>query len=447
MTGIESLQEDLVERLGDIGGADALAISEDFAELLRKRGASVTEAFTAEEIAALGRKFDIVAGYGEHAGGKGTPPWARVAVAALEAAKENGRVAMMHPSAWRDYTKTNNKFVPRIGFIINGMNMLYLRLSAFNHEKNDRVSIPFDMYIAANRNNPDHATEIHAADGGTHFRNVKIMPFIPNCFDDKFEKLLTKSEGDRVVLAWQNNGDDHYEHKISIGPRGDGGKTHIVSNHGNDENGISLILDSREEKEQTLQILEDREFHDYFERMAKIDTRKFNIKAFRLFKRNWWKIYLGMETAESEYVAEDPLVAQKERSHASRMVTGWDRDPKFRENAIRHWNGKCSVRSPVPDGANAKRLDAAHIKPDNMCDGTECRNPHNSLLLDKNMHYAFDSGWISWRDDGYVMRMETEIPNLLTYGIDADTRLIQEVIDDTETMKFIAWHREIIFKG
>lgn len=93
--------------------------------------------------------------------------------------------------------------------------------------------------------------------------------------------------------------------------------------------------------------------------------------------------------------------------------------------------------------ANVSLLNASHIKPYSQSDDGECIDFYNGLLLCKIHDGLFDSGLISFSDDGNMLisdeicKEDKEILNLEN-SINLD-------INDGHK-KYLKWHRENIFK-
>ncbi len=84
---------------------------------------------------------------------------------------------------------------------------------------------------------------------------------------------------------------------------------------------------------------------------------------------------------------------QKETLVQSRIGQG-----KFRSDLIDYW--KCCA---VTGCHTAELLKASHIKPWRDCDNIERLDQYNGLLLSPNIDAAFDSGLISFDDDGKIL--------------------------------------------
>jgi predicted restriction endonuclease len=73
----------------------------------------------------------------------------------------------------------------------------------------------------------------------------------------------------------------------------------------------------------------------------------------------------------------------------------------FRDALLEYWNGRC----PLTGITDRALLRASHIVPWAECESDELRlDVHNGLLLSALWDCAFDSGLISFSDEGTVVR-------------------------------------------
>ena len=110
---------------------------------------------------------------------------------------------------------------------------------------------------------------------------------------------------------------------------------------------------------------------------------------------------------------------------------------KFRRNLLKLWRG-CSVTGY----ANKELLIASHIKPWKFSNPYERLDKYNGLLLMPNLDKLFDSGLISFEDNGRII-----ISNRLSHN-DLNKLNIKEsmlVELKNENIKYIRFHRSSIF--
>ncbi|MGG5837958.1 HNH endonuclease [Huaxiibacter chinensis] len=89
-------------------------------------------------------------------------------------------------------------------------------------------------------------------------------------------------------------------------------------------------------------------------------------------------------------------------------------------------------------------LKASHIKPWSSCQTAKERlDPHNGLMLAAHIDTLFDSGWISFANEGDVL-----ISNRLDFGTCDKLNLPQKIIELPKlSFDYLSWHREYVFKG
>ncbi|BBZ85876.1 TPA: HNH endonuclease [Enterobacter asburiae] len=89
-------------------------------------------------------------------------------------------------------------------------------------------------------------------------------------------------------------------------------------------------------------------------------------------------------------------------------------------------------------------LRASHIKPWSACQTAKERlDPHNGLMLAAHIDTLFDSGWISFANEGDVL-----ISNHLDFVTCDKLNLPERIIAlPKPSYSYLQWHREYIFKG
>lgn len=113
---------------------------------------------------------------------------------------------------------------------------------------------------------------------------------------------------------------------------------------------------------------------------------------------------------------------------------------QFRQSLIKHWS-QCAVTacSEIP------LLRASHIKPWSKSSLTECLSLHNGLLLSPNFDACFDSGYISFDDDGKIkISKQLTSDNAMALGIDEAKHLCFEKMESGH-LQYLAYHRKYIF--
>lgn len=113
---------------------------------------------------------------------------------------------------------------------------------------------------------------------------------------------------------------------------------------------------------------------------------------------------------------------------------------RFRDSLIDYWS-VCAVTGC----SEIKLLRASHIKPWAKAELEERLNLYNGLLLSPTLDACFDSGYISFDDDGRIIisnRLSAEDTKIL--GINSNMR-IKRI--EPEHKRFLAFHRKYEYKG
>jgi len=96
-----------------------------------------------------------------------------------------------------------------------------------------------------------------------------------------------------------------------------------------------------------------------------------------------------------EQIANLPQTTEVERSVVQRVGQN-----VFRDALLSYWDGCC----PLTGISDTSLLRASHIVPWSECDSNAHRlNVHNGILLSALWDLAFDSGLISFSDDGHAL--------------------------------------------
>lgn len=112
---------------------------------------------------------------------------------------------------------------------------------------------------------------------------------------------------------------------------------------------------------------------------------------------------------------------------------------QFRTSLIGYWQG-CSV-SGCPQ---FEILKASHIKPWRFSTNEERLDVFNGLLLLPNLDTCFDSGLISFEDEGkIIISSKLSEATLLQLGINSDLKLLRV---EQKHKDYLRFHRENIFR-
>jgi hypothetical protein len=127
-------------------------------------------------------------------------------------------------------------------------------------------------------------------------------------------------------------------------------------------------------------------------------------------------------------------------TEAERLVIQRIGQDLFRQALLDYWNGCC----PLTGVADPRLLRASHIKPWADC-GTDAErlDVHNGLLLAAHLDAAFDSGLITFADDGRMQISPGFAP-----GDRSGLGIAEGLVLSRLTMnhrRYLSWHRERIF--
>jgi hypothetical protein len=129
-------------------------------------------------------------------------------------------------------------------------------------------------------------------------------------------------------------------------------------------------------------------------------------------------------------------------TEAERLVIQRVGQDVFRDALMSYWGGRCAVTGV----AEPRLLRASHIKPWAKCEtDAERLDVYNGLLLVAHLDAAFDSGLISFSDEGQIIfsaRFRNEDRELL--GLNDDLKLRQIA---SGHLPRLTWHRENLLSG
>lgn len=171
---------------------------------------------------------------------------------------------------------------------------------------------------------------------------------------------------------------------------------------------------------------------------------KISLSDFQLRENNPSEFIFRIEELSSEidilkevqeHSAEYKTLDKTEREQiiASRLGQG-----KFRKEVIRLW-GSCSITGLQ----NISLLRASHIKPWKDSNNQERLNPFNGLLLTPNFDFLFDSGYITFSENGKVIlsnKLSSSARKIL--NVNDNLRLRQIFPENKDYLKF---HNQAIF--
>jgi 5-methylcytosine-specific restriction protein A len=113
----------------------------------------------------------------------------------------------------------------------------------------------------------------------------------------------------------------------------------------------------------------------------------------------------------------------------------------FRSEVLRLWSQRCAVSGlDIPE-----LLRASHIKPWRKSSDEERLNPFNGLLLAPSIDQAFDSGYITFDELGYLKR-SPNLPPRAARALGLPQRGKLRAVPSASA-QFLAYHREHVFQA
>ena len=250
----EKLISEIIDRLGDVSNKSALVLfTLEMALALKEAGcndvtvATRDESELTEQLASdIGckymllpsgdsaegnvmvmvpeTKFDIVIGNPPYqaSGGTGNPIWQDFVKLALNALVDGGKLAMIHPPAWRSVGRTNSNVMAEVRDSLKSLDMLYLSMTSKRDcgKVFEGKTTPFDVYVARKSNTPDLVTEINGTDGVKFHSCIKGMNFIPNFLCNDLDRIIAKDGEERVNFLYSRiayGGDKEWMSKYEHG--------------------------------------------------------------------------------------------------------------------------------------------------------------------------------------------------------------------------------------
>ncbi|GHV84989.1 hypothetical protein AGMMS50230_05970 [Spirochaetia bacterium] len=139
------------------------------------------------------------------------------------------------------------------------------------------------------------------------------------------------------------------------------------------------------------------------------------------------------------FLKDNPSERGTEREQLVRQRVGQD---LYREALMRYWKGSCAVTTIDV----SEMLKASHAKPWRDCELDSDRlNVYNGFLLSANLDSLFDSGLISFTDQGDIIYSSSlSESQIFTIGLSKNSRLRWI---DLRHLPYLSWHRENVFKG
>ena len=183
---------------------------------------------------------------------------------------------------------------------------------------------------------------------------------------------------------------------------------------------------------------EDTTLEDQYQRFcAEIGILPSRTGTFGVARKYWitQDILNRLELIAETTVIESPKLTATEKDQIIKARIG---QGIFRDALFTHWKGRCCVTGcsigPV--------LRASHIKPWRNSTNVERLDKFNGLLLAANIDALFDRGFISFDDDGQILRSPDISADALS-SLGCDTSLKIKVAP--RHAPYLAYHRDTIF--
>jgi Predicted restriction endonuclease len=132
-------------------------------------------------------------------------------------------------------------------------------------------------------------------------------------------------------------------------------------------------------------------------------------------------------------------IPETERTREVRQRIGQD---VFREALMDLWQGRCAVTGMV---LPRQLLRASHCKPWAQASRSERLDPFNGLLLSVHLDAMFDTGLISFSDDGVLLCSRHLDAAVRGHFSIAARQRIRSL--NPGHIPYLSWHREHLFEG
>ena len=141
----------------------------------------------------------------------------------------------------------------------------------------------------------------------------------------------------------------------------------------------------------------------------------------------------------TERGAEDTKINAGE-TEKQQLVRARTCQQQFKNALKKYWKSACAVT----ESSFVPILRASHIKPWACSSHVERRDVHNGLLLLPHLDALFDSGLISFRDDGMII-ISSQIPQIERDRLNLSRRF-KLLRVDPEHLPYLRYHRTVIYE-
>ncbi|NYE30389.1 putative C2H2 Zn-finger protein [Rhodanobacter sp. K2T2] len=290
------------------------------------------------------------------------------------------------------------------------------------------IDLPYQVGALYNRQQ-----EIHGRLGGQTQGGISTPANSP------FVILFTGEAGKQHGYDdfWDDNGVLHYYGEGQSGDMQDKGGNRAVREH--QQSGKRLLLFQMMGRTQPYRFLGEFRFRHAYSKDGVPDTRG----------RARTAIVFMLEPVEREFnpfqnVIADRIKAQLDLSAtASRQLVEIRSKQSLFKRRLLTVEKKCRLSGI----ADLRFLRASHIKPWARCaDGTERIDGSNGLLLSPHADFLFDRGWITFEDNGSLVRSD-QLPKEVIERIGLDLTQGKRCGDFfKEQRSYLQYHRNAVFE-
>ena len=155
------------------------------------------------------KKFDLIIGFPpetENRPGKKKPIeiWQNMVASCHGMLKENGIMAVGHPSSWRGCGQTLSNQNSKIRNLLKSMDMIWLQI----HKK-------FDMHVSRKSNTLGFMTKVMDQKGNIQTITIKTMPFIPSHSYGRIGRLIAGPDDETLDVRFTGKYNPHNNKRMS----------------------------------------------------------------------------------------------------------------------------------------------------------------------------------------------------------------------------------------
>ena len=177
--------------------------------------------------------------------------------------------------------------------------------------------------------------------------------------------------------------------------------------------------------------------NDYFIKKNKTGDNMYSsaLKRFR---------YYYLQTLDSEEEHQEILssinLSENSLTERDAIIKSRIGQGQYRKNILNKYNGRCIVTGiDIP-----KLLIASHIKPWSISANEERIDTDNGLLLSANMDRLFDSGLISFKNNGKII-ISSMIGKANEKRLNVDKSIEADLKPTIKLLNYLEYHRDVIF--